>query len=108
MELAGLTDPHLVFADLLCIDRSTLLRELADRIVRTGSFDNADDLYQKLWEREQLGSTGIGDGVAVPHCKMPGLDRVVVAVARLRRGIEFEAVDQKPVRLFFLVVSPEN
>ena len=66
------------------------------------------DLYERLWEREKLGSTGIGAGVAVPHCKMARLERVVVAVARLRDGVEFDAIDQQPVRLVFLVVSPDD
>ncbi len=108
MKLEALTDPQLVFADLPCFDRSTLLRALAERLVQAGRFDDADGLYGKLWEREQLGSTGIGSGVAVPHCKMSGLDRVVVAVAVLPKGVEFGAVDDKPVRLIFLVVSPED
>ena len=108
MKLEALTDPKLVFADLRCFDRSTLLRALAERLVQAGRFDDADDLYGKLWEREQLGSTGNGSGVAVPHCKMSGLDRVVVAVALLPKGVEFGAVDDQPVRLIFLVVSPED
>ncbi len=94
--------------NLPCFDQSSLLRALSDRVVEAGHFSNPDDLYEKLWERERLGSTGIGDGVAVPHCKMAGIDQVVVAVALLSEGIEFEAVDNRPVRLFFLVVSPVN
>lgn len=108
MQLEALTDPELIFADLTCCDRSTLLRALAERLVDAGRFEDPDELYQKLWEREQLGSTGIGSGVAVPHCKMAGLDSVVVGVALLREGIEFGAVDQQPVRVIFLVVSPED
>ena len=108
MRLEALTDPELVFADLRCFDYSTLLRALAERIVEAGRFDDAEELYNKLWEREQLGSTGIGEGVAVPHCKMPDLDSVVVSVALLPEGIDFRAVDQQPVRLVFLVISPED
>lgn len=106
MQLDALTDPELVFVDLPCFDRPTLLRTLADRLVQAGRFPDANDLYARLWEREQLGSTGIGSGVAVPHCKMPGLEDVVMAVALLRGGVEFEAVDGEPVYLVFLVVSP--
>ena len=106
MHLDALTGPDLVFVDLPCFDRATLLRVLADRLVEAGRFSDANDLYGRLWEREQLGSTGIGSGVAVPHCKMPGLDEVVLAVALMRKGVEFEAVDNQPVHLVFLVVSP--
>ena len=108
MQLEALIDPELIFADLSCADRPMLLRSLAQRLVETGRFSDPDELYEKLWEREQLGSTGIGAGVAVPHCKMANLDRVVVGVALLREGIEFGAVDRNPVRLVFLVVSPEE
>jgi nitrogen PTS system EIIA component len=108
MHLKALTEPGLVFSDLRCLDRPTLLRDLAQRLVGAGLFSDADELYEKLWEREQLGSTGIGAGVAVPHCKMSGTAKVVVAVALLREGIEFGAVDDQAVRLVFLVVSPED
>ena len=108
MHLKALTHPSLVFSDLTCCDRSSLLKALAERLVRTGHFDDTQELYNRLWEREQLGSTGIGSGVAVPHCKMPGTTQVVVAVALLREGVEFGAVDDSPVRLVFLVVSPED
>lgn len=108
MKLQALTDPELVFADLACFDRSTLLRTLAERLVEAGRFDDAESLFAKLWEREQLGTTGIGSGVAVPHCKMSGLDQVVVGVALLRNSIEFGAVDEQPVKIVFLVVSPDD
>ncbi len=108
MHLKALTHPELVFPDLTCLDRSTLLRSLAERLVRFGHFSDSDELYEKIWEREQLGSTGIGAGVAVPHCKMSGTAEVVVAVALLREGVEFGAIDDQPVQLVFLVVSPED
>ena len=108
MHLKTLTHPGLVFSDLACSDRPALLRALADRLVLAGHFSDTDELYDRLWEREQLGSTGIGAGVAVPHCKMAGTSQVVVAVALLRKGVEFGAIDDKPVRLIFLVVSPED
>ncbi len=108
MQLKSLTHPGLVFSDLPCLDRPTLFRTLAERLVSAGHFSDADELYDSLWEREQLGSTGIGAGVAVPHCKMAGTSEVVVAVAVLREGVEFGAVDDQPVRLIFLVVSPED
>lgn len=108
MHLKSLTHPELVFSDLECVDRPTLFRSLAKRLVRAGHFSDADELYDKLWERELLGSTGIGANVAVPHCKMADTDRVVVAVALLREGIDFNAIDDKPVHLVFLVISPED
>ena len=108
MQLKSLTHPELVFADLPCLDRPALFRTLVDRLVSSGHFSDADELYDRLWEREKLGSTGIGAGVAVPHCKMAGTSEVVVAVAVLRECVDFGAVDDQPVRLIFLVVSPED
>ncbi len=108
MRLASLTESGLIFPELPSVDRSTLLRILADRIVERGLFSDAAGLYDKLWEREQLGSTGIGSGIAVPHCKVDGIDKVVLAIGLLQQGIDFGAIDHKPVRLFFLVISPNN
>lgn len=108
INLGELVDPELIFPDLQAFDSSTVLRALAERVADRGPVEDADELYRKLWEREQVGSTGIGHGVAVPHCKLEGLHQVLVAVAHVAKPIDFGAVDEKPVRLFFLVVSPES
>lgn len=107
MNLERLVDPKLVFTDLDGSSRDAVLRELAERLEREGAVPSASDLYAKLLEREALGSTAIGRGVAIPHCKLAGLGRVVVAVGVARHGVAIEAPDREPVRLFFLVVSPE-
>ena len=109
MQLETSVAPDLVFPDLPAFDVSTVLRAFADRITAShSSLSDAEGLYQALWEREQLGSTGVGQGVAVPHCKMEGIDEVILAVGHVAKGIEFGAVDGRPVRLFFLVVSPTS
>lgn len=84
------------------------MRELVNRLVEAGVVEDADLMYERLVEREELGSTAIGQGVAIPHCKMEKLDRVVMAVGLSRRGVEFESEDGEPVRLFFLIVSPAD
>ena len=106
MTLASLTAPELIFPDLRCTDRADLLRTLADRIIDSGRVKDADTLFLRLREREDLDSTGIGAGVAIPHCKMDHLARVVLAIGKLRKGIDFGARDGEPVRLFFCVISP--
>ena len=108
MELASLTTPELIFPQLDCSDGPGLLRLLAERIAEQGYVDDAEKLYERLLEREQLGSTGVGSGVAIPHCKMNGLDRVVVAIGLVKEGFDFGAVDRQPVHLFFFVVSPSQ
>ena len=108
MPLTELTRPDLIFPDLPGSDARAILRALADRIHATGSVPDADDLYDRLFEREQLGSTALGAGVAVPHCKLGSVERVVLAVGMTRQEVDFAAADGEPVRLFFLIVSPED
>lgn len=106
--LGELSSPELVFPDLDCADARTLLEAMAQRIAATGRIDDAGALLDKLLEREALGSTGIGDGVAIPHCKLSELDDGLLAVGITRHGIDFSAVDGKTVQLFFLLVSPAD
>lgn len=108
MGLGSLTRPDLIFTDLPAADRSQLLRALAERIARRGLTGNAEELFQRLWEREQLGSTGIGGGVAIPHCKLDGLPHAVLAIGIVAGGVEFGAIDGRPVCVFFLVISPSE
>lgn len=108
MNLGSLTDPQLIYPDLPGETAEGVLHAFAVRVAARGLVDDAGALESRLLEREQLGSTGIGAGVAVPHCKMRGLDRAVVAVGLKRRAVDFAAVDGEPVRLFFLVVSPDD
>lgn len=112
MLLGALTRPDLVFPGLPAADRQDVLRALADRIAERGLVKDGEELFQKLWEREQLGSTGIGNGIAIPHCKLPGLARGIVAVGLTGpeggEGVDFGAADGKPVRVLFLVVSPSG
>ena len=108
MELASLTSPDLIFPRLDGADRTTVLRLLAQNIAGRGYVRDAQELFDRLVEREEVASTGVGGGVAIPHCKMSGLDRVVLAVGLQEKGIDFGAVDGQPVRLFFLVVSPNQ
>lgn len=106
--LEALTSSELIFPDLSGTDAPSILRGLAQRLERRGIIPDANDLFERLWEREQLGSTGIGRGVAIPHCKLNGLERVLVAIGIAGHGVDFGAVDQQPVKLFFLVISPSR
>lgn len=108
MRLGSLTRPELIFPDLPATDRSGVLSAFADRLAQVGLVRNAADLFQKLWEREQLGSTGVGSGIAIPHCKLKGLQHGVVAIGLVPAGVDFEAADGQPVKVFFLVVSPSE
>jgi PTS system nitrogen regulatory IIA component len=109
LPVAGpLTRPELIFSDLPATDRRGVLRELAERVAATGLVRDAGALFRALLEREQLGSTGIGHGVAIPHCKLEGLEQGILAVGIARPPVEFGAADGDPVALFFLVLSPDD
>lgn len=106
MRLASLTRPELIFVGLPGSDRAEVLRALAEKMAESGSVADPEELFQKLWEREKLGSTGIGAGVAIPHGKLKGLKHGLVAIGLTSQGIDFQAVDGRPVSLFFVVASP--
>jgi PTS system nitrogen regulatory IIA component len=109
MDLQSLTRPELMFSDVPGSDPPTILQALAESVVGAGAAPvEAKELYAKLWEREELGSTGIGSGIAIPHCKLARGREVVLAVAVSREPVEFDALDRQPVRLFFVLVSPEG
>ena len=104
--LAELTRPGLIFSGLEGTQARPVLREVSERLAEHGIVDDPETLHRSLMEREELGSTGIGDGVAIPHCKLEGLTEVVVAIGVSSRGVDFGAVDGRPVRIFFVVISP--
>lgn len=109
MDLDFLTAPTIDLA-LGGTTRDAALRALVDRLgaAQPDLALDRDGLTRALLDREALGSTGVGMGVAVPHCKWKGVERIVGALGRSGAGVEFGARDGKPVRLFFLVVSPVN
>lgn len=108
MRLEQLTRPDLIFPELDADDRDDVLQTFAQNLAELQVVDDADELYTKLLEREKLGSTGIGSGVAIPHCKLRNLSKVVLAIGICRRGVDFGSSRSEPVRLFFLVVSPTD
>ena len=103
-----LTRPELIFPNLSGGDRAAVLTSFANLLADRGAIDDPADLFRRLEEREELGSTGIGAGVAIPHCKLEGLDRLLVAVGTCANDIDYDAADGDPVRVLFLVVSPHD
>ncbi len=84
-----------------------VLEELIDAVKQNKPHIDRDRLMRVLLERERLGSTGIGDGIAIPHGKLKDIDDLVLSFGRSIEGIDFESMDGKPVHLFFLLVAPE-
>ncbi len=108
MHLAELTRPELIFPALRTRDARELLRFLCQKLVEEGVTEDAEVVFSGLLEREELGSTGIGGGIAFPHCRLAGLPEVVLAIGIHEQGVDFAALDGEPVNFFFLVVSPEK
>jgi nitrogen PTS system EIIA component len=88
--------------------REEVIGELTGALKEEGLIADADLAARVVLDREKLGSTGIGEGVAIPHGKMKGINTVVCAFGRSVKGIDFQAVDEKPVHIFFLLLAPEN
>ncbi len=108
MNLSSLIRPDLVFANLKGGSQAAVLRALADSVASTGAVSDADELYARLLEREEVGSTAMGGGVAIPHCKLPYLEKVVMAVGVVPDGVDLDTPDEEAVRLLFMVLSPEE
>jgi PTS system nitrogen regulatory IIA component len=106
MEIADLITPQSVVAQLRAANKKQALQEVAKRAAAlTGLAERT--VYDVLVERERLGTTGIGMGVAIPHGKLPSLRRIAGIFARLERPIPFEAIDEQPVDLMFVLLAPE-
>ena len=108
MKITDMLKREFVIKHLKAGNKRDALAELAGIFARGGINVDSEAMLHVLLERERLGSTGIGDGIAIPHGKLPGLEETVVSFGRSREGIAFEAMDGKPVHLFFLLMAPEN
>ncbi|PLX86025.1 MAG: PTS fructose transporter subunit IIA [Desulfuromonas sp.] len=108
MNIVDLLGPLSIVADLKATDNDGVLSELTDAMMRTATSLNREEVLKVLQERERLGSTGIGDGVAIPHGKLKDLDKLLISFGRSRAGIDFDSMDGKPAQLFFLLVAPEE
>lgn len=108
MKLLDFLQKDAIAPTLVATDKAGVLAELAQVLVATGKVASAPAAVQVLQEREKLGSTGIGEGIAIPHGKIKELDQVVAVFGRSTGGVEFDSMDGAPVHLFFLLMAPEN
>jgi len=108
MKITEMLKREFVLEQLVAGNKRDALAELAGVFAQGRTKVDSEAMLHALLERERLGSTGIGDGIAIPHGKLPGLEEMVVSFGRSRDGIAFEAMDGKPVHLFFLLMAPEN
>jgi PTS system nitrogen regulatory IIA component len=105
LDISDFLAPTDVIVDLRASDKDQLLRELSQRAAAALDLD-VEAVTAEILKREQLGSTGMGDGVAIPHARIPNLSRPFGMLARLRREIDFAAIDERPVDLVFLLLLP--
>ena len=106
MPALDFLSPEAVVTGLRVAGKKQALQELSAQAGRLTGLDQRL-VFEALLQRERLGSTGIGEGVAIPHGKMPGLQHMFGLVARLERPIDFEALDSQPVDILFLLLAPE-
>ncbi|MCQ8782204.1 PTS IIA-like nitrogen regulatory protein PtsN [Mangrovibrevibacter kandeliae] len=107
MDFGDLIDQEAVLPALKANSKKQVLQELAEAAAeRTGLPER--DIFDTILQRERLGSTGVGNGIAIPHGKLEGLDRLWGIFARLTKPVEFDALDDQPVDLVFLLLAPEN
>ena len=108
MKIAEFLREDLTLPALVAEDKPGALAELCFALARAYPALDAAKLCETLLEREKLGSTGIGEGVAIPHGKLAGLPGLVAAFGRSVRGIDFQSIDGKPAQLLFVLFAPEN
>jgi PTS system nitrogen regulatory IIA component len=108
MRIAEFLREDLVLPDLAASDKPGVLGEMCAALARVYPTLSTQKLADTLLEREKLGSTGIGEGVAIPHGKLAGLPGLLAAFARKRNGVDFAAIDGKPTYLFFALFAPDN
>jgi len=107
MPLSDLLAPNAIFPLLKVSNKKQMLQELSAEAAKSTGSDERK-IFEILLQRERLGSTGIGHGVAIPHGKLPKIERIYGLFARLEKPIDFEALDGEPVDLVFLLLAPET
>jgi len=108
VEVKGYIREELINLDLLSERKEDAIRELARLMERTQGMIDFDLFLEDVFKRERLGTTGIGDGIAIPHARTDAVDQLVIALGRSARGVEFESLDGKKVKLLFLMGTPKG
>jgi PTS system nitrogen regulatory IIA component len=108
MKISELLNPQAIVADLKAQEKNKVLSELTDALLACEPSLNRENVLKVLLEREKLGSTGIGDGVAIPHGKLAGIPELKLVFGRSIKGVDFESMDGQLAHLFFLLIAPEE
>ncbi len=108
LNISGLIGEELIIDELKGRTKLEVLQEFSALLFKNGKIDDKEGLTRVLAAREALGSTGIGDSVAIPHGKLKGIKGLMMAFGRSLNGVEYDSLDGEPARLFFLVIAPED
>jgi len=108
MKISTILKQEHIIEELNSSDKENVLNELSTFLEIKGEITSKEKLLVALIEREKLGSTGIGENVAIPHAKISEIDKIITVFGRSKNGVEFESLDKKPVNFIFLVLAPEN
>ena len=106
MKITDILKKDYIIDSLVSNDKASTLEELSSFLKNKGLISNKENLLNALMEREQLGSTGIGENVAIPHAKISEIDQIITIFGRSIKGIEFDSLDKKPVHFIYLVLAP--
>lgn len=107
MKILDVLDKTAIISHLESNDKKTIIEELSEPVAQLAGIKR-EDCVRVLLEREQLGSTGIGEGIGIPHGKMKSLDRLFLGFGLSKKGVDFDSVDGRPTHIFFLLITPEN
>ncbi|MCB9639109.1 MAG: PTS sugar transporter subunit IIA [Myxococcales bacterium] len=110
ITMADILQPEAIIPRLTGNTREEILQELANHMaeIYASTGLRAEDIYKLLWEREQLSSTAIGSGLAIPHARVPGLPKLFAALGISPKGVEYDASDAKPTSIFVVLLAPEG
>jgi len=108
MKIMDYLNEEWVIPNLQGTDKPSILKELSSLLVKPCQVTSVEELLQVLLDREKLGSTGIGEGIAIPHGRLKKLKFFFISFGRSLKGVDFDSIDRKPSQLFFLVMAPEN
>jgi PTS system nitrogen regulatory IIA component len=108
MKILDYLQQEWVISELKGTDKRSVLEELSGVLVKPCEAASAEELLRVLLDREKLGSTGIGEGIAIPHGRLKKLKHFFIAFGRSVKGVDFDSIDRHPSQLFFLVMAPEN
>jgi PTS system nitrogen regulatory IIA component len=107
MEISDILAPQSVFEGLKASSKKKLITDLATHAAAVANL-SASAVFETLWEREKLSSTGVGHGIAIPHGRMQKLDRIVGVFAHLDEAVDYESIDEAPVDLVFALLTPAD